>query len=448
MAARAALWGDALPVREPGHVALVSQSGNVAVNALAALRGLRFHTVVSSGNQAVLRASDYLAHLAARRGRALDRALPRGRRRRRRAVRGARRVRRRGHAGRRAEGRRVGGGRGRRGRAHGRARGRPARLPRARRGGGRGVGARRPRAARAGEGARRDAAPGAAGAGLAILTCSGGDSSQGADEAAALGLELPALAPADRASGSRRCCTRRRRSANPLDYTATIWGDADALAGDRHGRRRGPRGRPGARLLRPAARARGRGRGVLARGARRDRGRRAQRSPVPTMVCSTLPELLDDAAAWHFAQAGVAAAAGLRTGLRAAAAMRARARRRGAAARRSPRRRAPAGAGRRARGSPSTRPRRCCASAGIAVVEGRAGRRGGGGRRGRGRARRRRRAQAEQRARPAQGRRSARSSSACDAPSRSRPRTGASPRSRPRTAGGARRADGATRASS
>jgi acetyl-CoA synthetase len=38
-------------------------------------------------------------------------------------------------------------------------------------------------------------------------------------------------------------------------------------------------------------------------------------SPVPTMVASTLPELLDDAAAWKFAQAGVPAVAGLRTGL-------------------------------------------------------------------------------------------------------------------------------------
>ena len=30
------------------------------------------------------------------------------------------------------------------------------------------------------------------------MTCSGGDSAQGADEAARLGLELPALAPATR----------------------------------------------------------------------------------------------------------------------------------------------------------------------------------------------------------------------------------------------------------
>jgi len=65
MAARAALWGDALRPREAGHVALVSQSANVAVNALSARRGLRFHTVVSSGNQAVVSAGEYVAHLAA-----------------------------------------------------------------------------------------------------------------------------------------------------------------------------------------------------------------------------------------------------------------------------------------------------------------------------------------------------------------------------------------------
>ena len=44
-------------------------------------------------------------------------------------------------------------------------------------------------------------------------------------------------------------------------------------------------------------------------------------SPVPTIVSSTLPELLDDTSAWRFAQAGVPAAAGLRTGIRCVAAM-------------------------------------------------------------------------------------------------------------------------------
>jgi acetate---CoA ligase (ADP-forming) len=62
---RVALWGDTLEVAAPGAVALVSQSGNVAVNALATRRGLRFHTVIASGNQAVVDAADYLMWLAA-----------------------------------------------------------------------------------------------------------------------------------------------------------------------------------------------------------------------------------------------------------------------------------------------------------------------------------------------------------------------------------------------
>jgi hypothetical protein len=46
-----------------------------------------------------------------------------------------------------------------------------------------------------------------------------------------------------------------------------------------------------------------------------------QLGPAPTMVCATLPELLDDQAAWGFLRAGIPAAAGLRTGLRCVAAM-------------------------------------------------------------------------------------------------------------------------------
>ena len=62
---RAPLWGDALAPFEPGRVALVSQSGNFAVNALNASRGLRLHTVVSCGNSVALDPAAWVAELAA-----------------------------------------------------------------------------------------------------------------------------------------------------------------------------------------------------------------------------------------------------------------------------------------------------------------------------------------------------------------------------------------------
>jgi acyl-CoA synthetase (NDP forming) len=156
--------------------------------------------------------------------------------------------------------------------------------------------------------------------GLAILTCSGGDSGLGADEAARLGLDLPALAPA----------TRDRLSAllppaatvgNPLDYTALIWGevptlrDTIAAVGEDPGIDHvlvfydQPPGLEGAvRESWDNARE-----GIRAG---------ADASPVPTLVGSTLPELLDDGAACELAQSGVAAVAGLRTALKCAAALR------------------------------------------------------------------------------------------------------------------------------
>ncbi len=47
VAGRAPLWGDAYTPRRAGPIALISQSGNVAVNALLSTRALRLHTVVS-----------------------------------------------------------------------------------------------------------------------------------------------------------------------------------------------------------------------------------------------------------------------------------------------------------------------------------------------------------------------------------------------------------------
>ena len=113
----------------------------------------------------------------------------------------------------------------------------------------------------------------------------------------------------------------------------------------------------------------------------------ADASPAAVLVAATLPELLDDAAAWRFAQAGVPAVAGLRTGLACAAALQAPAARCGAAARdgrrvpRDPLRRPDRGrASRRARSaSCPERPRwlaehetkALLRAAGIPVVDGR-----------------------------------------------------------------------------
>lgn len=64
VASGASAWGDSLPRLNPGPVAMVSQSGNVAVNAIGSRRGIDFHTVISTGNQAVLDSGDWLRAVA------------------------------------------------------------------------------------------------------------------------------------------------------------------------------------------------------------------------------------------------------------------------------------------------------------------------------------------------------------------------------------------------
>ena len=62
---RAPLWGDAVTLPErAGTVALITQSGNIGVLALAHRAGLGLHTVVSLGNAAVVDAPDILTYLA------------------------------------------------------------------------------------------------------------------------------------------------------------------------------------------------------------------------------------------------------------------------------------------------------------------------------------------------------------------------------------------------
>jgi acetyl-CoA synthetase len=317
---RAALWGDALVPGEPGHVAVVSQSGNVAVNALAARRGLRLHTVVSCGNQAVVDAGDWL-HAIAQRDEVRSVAL------------------------------------------FLESDGDGARLCEALAlcaDAGIGVAVLKVGASAAGASAAaahtgavagdhaafralvqeaggawahdvhdllelakalavRGARPRGDG-GLAILTCSGGDSGLGADEAQRLGLELPALRP-DTAERVRALLPAAATVANPLDYTAIIWGEVETLrdmiaaVGEDPGIDHvlafydQPQGLEGAvRESWDAVRE-----GIRAGAAA---------SPVPTLVASTLPELLDDEAAWALAGADVAAVAGLRTALACAAALR------------------------------------------------------------------------------------------------------------------------------
>jgi acyl-CoA synthetase (NDP forming) len=356
---RVALWGDALAAQQGGRVALISQSGNVAVNALAAGRGLRFHTVIASGNQSVLSSADYLQTLARQDdlgavalyleddgGAGLldglaacaDARIPVVVLKVGRSAAGARAAA--AHSGALAGDQRVfrslvdeAGAVW----AHDvhellelsktlsvkRSRGAQTATAPVR--GTEAVKVSDPDGHRGSPPAPQDLAElgGVSQGGLAIMTCSGGDSAQGADEAAKLGLALPALKPETLAQLEARLPSAAT-AANPLDYTAMIWGDVDALAGlvttlgadpaidvvlvfyDQ------PKGLTGAAADSWAAVREG-----ITLGA--------ARCDAVTLVSSTLPELLDDEAAWEFASAGVPTAAGLRTGLRCAEALLARA---------------------------------------------------------------------------------------------------------------------------
>ncbi len=269
---RAALWGDALAAPEPGHVALVSQSGNLVVNALATRRGLRLHTAVSSGNETVVTTPDWVEHLAREEGVRSIALL----------------VEAEGDGARLAEALAVCADEGvgvavlkvgasARGRAaaaaHTGAVAGDHRVFRAL--------VEEAGAAWAGdvhellELAKALAVRGARprGGGLAILTCSGGDSGLGADEADRLGLDLPALAP-DTVETLRARLPSAATVANPLDYTAIIWGEVETLRDLVRTVGEDPVHRPRARLLRPPAGDRRPFRRELGRGRGGDPGRR------------------------------------------------------------------------------------------------------------------------------------------------------------------------------
>jgi acetate---CoA ligase (ADP-forming) len=320
VSSRAPMWGDSVPPLEPGGVAVISQSGNVAVNALGSRRGIRYHTVLSTGNQAVLDASDWLAAICEREGvrsvalfleedgdgarlaDSLARCAKRGVRVAVLKV-GA------SEAGARAAS------------AHTGAVAGDQRVFRAlvEEAGGAWAADPHELLELARVLAERRARPRGDG-GLAILTCSGGDSSIAADEAARLGARLPELA----AETSERLAELLPSAAtigNPLDYTAMIWGEIDLLrritvtvgadpAIDQllilydH-----PQGlAPEAAATWAAVRA-----GIVAGAAETE---------AATLVASTLPDLIDDAASGELADHGVPVVAGLRTALACANALR------------------------------------------------------------------------------------------------------------------------------
>jgi acetate---CoA ligase (ADP-forming) len=315
---RTALWGDALAEPQPGHVALVSQSGNLVVNALATRRGLRLHTAISSGNEAVLTTPDYLEHLARDPGvRSIALLIEAD-----------------GDGARLCEALAVCADEGV-GVAVLKVGASPVGVAAAAAHTGAVAGDHRVFRALVEEAgaawaadlhdllelAKALAVPGARprGGGLAILTCSGGDSGLGADEVARVGLALPALEPAT-AAALRERLPAAATVANPLDYTAIIWGEVETLrdivriVGDDPGIGHvlvfydRPPGISGASGDSWAAVEEG----IVAGAAV---------CAVPVMVAATLPELLDDDAAWRFISEGVVAVAGLRTGVAVAAAL-------------------------------------------------------------------------------------------------------------------------------
>jgi len=150
-----------------------------------------------------------------------------------------------------------------------------------------------------------------------VLTCSGGDSGIAADRAAELGLDLPPLSDLTvRRLGG--LLPEAATIANPLDYTAMIWGDAELLheivatVGDD----------PAVDQLlalydhpEEADASWAAVREGLAAGAN-DTG-------AAMLVASTLPDLLDERGAFELAARGVPAIAGLRPALLCARALRA-----------------------------------------------------------------------------------------------------------------------------
>jgi acyl-CoA synthetase (NDP forming) len=320
VASRAPMWGDSVQPLRPGGVALISQSGNVAVNAIGSRRGVDFHTIVSTGNQTVLDASAWLDALAARDGvRSVALFLESDGDGERLALALARCAER-GigvavlKAGESAEG-------GRAAAAHTGSVAGDQRVFRALVEEAGGAWARDPHELL--ELARVLAEPRArpaGGGGIAVLTCSGGDSSLAADEARRRGLPLARLDSGTEVA-LEDLLPDAATIANPLDYTAMIWGDTERLrrivatvGGDPgvaqllllydHPRDLSPESEDDWAAVREG----------LALGA--------AECKAAAIVASTLPDLVDEDANRELAAHGVPAVGGLTTALACLAALR------------------------------------------------------------------------------------------------------------------------------
>jgi acyl-CoA synthetase (NDP forming) len=315
----ASIWGDSLPDLRPGNVAMISQSGNVAVNAIGSRRGIDFHTVISTGNQAVVDTGTWLASVAqlegvhsvalfiegdgdgARMAEALAECIDNDVRVAVLKVGGS-------EAGSKAAA------------AHTGAIAGDQRVFRALVEEAGAAWATDPhellelarvlavRKARA----RRDRGPGS---GPAILTCSGGDSGIAADIAETIGLDLPELAPAtiDRLG---ELLPEAATPGNPLDYTSLLWTETELLTeiiatvGSDPGVDQLLLFHDHPRDLRPEHEAEwGDVRRALAAGA--------TASDSPAIFASTLPDLIDEAAMVELAGIGIPVVGGMAAALSA-----------------------------------------------------------------------------------------------------------------------------------
>ena len=322
VAARAPLWGDSVPALQPGAVALITQSGNLAVNAIGSRRGIDYHTIVSAGNQTVLDAGDWLAAVAGRKGvRSIALFLEED-----------------GDGARLAESLAVCAERGV------------------------GVAVLKVGASRAGAKAAAAHTGAVAGdqrvfralveeagatwvrdphdllevarvlaeprsrpdrrdrAGLAVLTCSGGDSGTAADLAEREGLELPPLSDATVARLAE-LLPPVATPGNPLDYTSVIWGDSELLASIVEAVGADPVIDQLLLLYDHPAGLRPEHEEVW-RAVRTGLTDGAERCDAAAVIASTLPDLLDDAAARELSARGIPAVAGLATALACVSALR------------------------------------------------------------------------------------------------------------------------------